>query len=794
MKAPALLKPSPTLVRGAAAAAAAVVTTASVLMTAPFASASATPSPVTTTFDYAGGYQAFVVPADVWRVNVVVTGAGGGDSIKYGCQYGHGGAGGVVRGSFAVTPGSSISLFTGEGGHTTGASGKGSPDGSVHGGTGGAADDSRAVKVIGFGSLNGGGGGGSSSVWWNHGGLSDLMMVAGGGGGAGGTGDYNNGASLCGGDGSAGGHPAQRGYKGTADSSDGVQRTGGNGGFPGTAPSFSGLPGEDAEPGSSAGGGGGGGAGWNGSTGGFSTTWTERDGGGGGAGGTSATAPSVTNVSYDSSGGSGSAGSVQISYLPTTRTSVSSVGVAVPGSHHVAIATAVVAGTDGGGTVAFSQVVAGESVPIASCAQQPLVADGSAFTATCRVPSDTIQGPEIDAYYSGDDTYGPSQGTSTINWVGLATTSTTLTTSINSPTIVGDPVVLTAQTGYFDGNGTTTFFQDGVNIEGCTDKSLTGVGGLSYAATCELDGIPTGHHTFTATYAGDDFYGGSSASMPFTVNDAGTPLHILGTLPDTAYVGVPYDFQLVPTGVATPTVIITGGALPAGLTLDPDGRIYGTPTTAGLAQFDLTAVNGSASPATVSYSINVLQAPGLSGDAPDSTGVGQAYHYQYALTGQPFPTVSLWTGALPPGLTLSGDGLLSGTPTATGSYPFTLRAVGAGGSTLLDDSITVAGPVQTAPTIVGTIPGTVALGTATRCVPARRDAAADRAGDRRRTAARSQPERHGRVLRDADRVGHVRLHGHCQQRHRPGGHPQRDHRGDRHCAGCLRKADDRRAR
>ncbi len=44
------------------------------------------------------------------------------------------------------------------------------------------------------------------------------------------------------------------------------------------------------------------------------------------------------------------------------------------------------------------------------------------------------------------------------------------------------------------------------------------------------------------------------------------------------------------------------------------------------------------------------------------------------MTGIPAPTVSVTSGVLPTGLTLSAAGLLSGTPTQSGSFPVTLTA------------------------------------------------------------------------------------------------------------------------
>lgn len=75
--------------------------------------------------------------------------------------------------------------------------------------------------------------------------------------------------------------------------------------------------------------------------------------------------------------------------------------------------------------------------------------------------------------------------------------------------------------------------------------------------------------------------------------------------------------------------------------------------------------------------------PSITGNAP-SGAVGDAYSYAYTVTGGDAPLlVSLWSGTLPDGLTLSSAGVLSGTPTTVGSYSWSVRVTDANG--LYDD-------------------------------------------------------------------------------------------------------------
>ena len=80
----------------------------------------------------------------------------------------------------------------------------------------------------------------------------------------------------------------------------------------------------------------------------------------------------------------------------------------------------------------------------------------------------------------------------------------------------------------------------------------------------------------------------------------------------------------------------------------------------------VVTVNISAKPPTL------LMSPG---DAP-AASVGAAYSQTFAVSGgtAPYLDFQVAGGALPPGLTLSANGQLTGTPTATGTFGFTIAA------------------------------------------------------------------------------------------------------------------------
>ncbi|MDH6283314.1 putative Ig domain-containing protein [Prescottella agglutinans] len=107
----------------------------------------------------------------------------------------------------------------------------------------------------------------------------------------------------------------------------------------------------------------------------------------------------------------------------------------------------------------------------------------------------------------------------------------------------------------------------------------------------------------------------------------------------------------------------------------------------------------------VSNTVSVIaidQAPTLSGTAPVGF-VGNPYSHTFTLTGNPAPTVTVTAGALPDGLTLSVDGVLSGTPTTTGRFEFTLTASnGIGADAVLPVAVDI-DAISTGPMPIGSL-------------------------------------------------------------------------------------------
>jgi hypothetical protein len=183
-----------------------------------------------------------------------------------------------------------------------------------------------------------------------------------------------------------------------------------------------------------------------------------------------------------------------------------------------------------------------------------------------------------------------------------------------------------------------------------------------------------------------------------------------------AHVGQPYSLQLLAkAGCDLYRWEITNGGLPPGLSMSSSGLVTGTPTASGATQpwitvHDLLPSEGGNSwcggdnHSERQFVFNAV--PGLSiqnQSVPGGT-VGQAYSQAlsvFSITNtnplQGNPTTATWSiksGSLPPGVTLSSAGLLSGTPTAEGSWTFVVLAVGGGDTSDTEtETLTVRQPI-----------------------------------------------------------------------------------------------------
>jgi hypothetical protein len=113
-------------------------------------------------------------------------------------------------------------------------------------------------------------------------------------------------------------------------------------------------------------------------------------------------------------------------------------------------------------------------------------------------------------------------------------------------------------------------------------------------------------------------------------------------------------------------------------------------------------IDGVLSP-EVLMSVTALSVPVVQSQVMPAATAGVAYSFQLLASGNPPPTWALQSGSLPPGLTLSSDGLISGTPTGSTAqiYNFVVAATNIQGTGTAARSITLSVVMQ-APVIVTT--------------------------------------------------------------------------------------------
>jgi len=151
-------------------------------------------------------------------------------------------------------------------------------------------------------------------------------------------------------------------------------------------------------------------------------------------------------------------------------------------------------------------------------------------------------------------------------------------------------------------------------------------------------------------------------------------------------VGVLVNETVVASGGTAPYAYsITAGSLPAGLTFNgTTGVITGYPLTAGPYSFTITATDSVGATASQPYTGTVtLPTVIVLPSTLPTMQVSIVYNETVAASGGTSPyTYAVTAGTLPAGLVLNPtSGLISGTPTVSGPYSFTITATDSFGTT-----------------------------------------------------------------------------------------------------------------
>lgn len=143
--------------------------------------------------------------------------------------------------------------------------------------------------------------------------------------------------------------------------------------------------------------------------------------------------------------------------------------------------------------------------------------------------------------------------------------------------------------------------------------------------------------------------------------------------------GQPYSTQLAATGAGSNGVTwnLASGSLPQGVVLDANGLLSGTATVQPNSSFSFRAqVTDNASGAVATRDLTLFSAKQVTINTtslPQGT-VGQSYTGNLFAVGGTMPyTWTLTAGALPSGLTLGSNGIISGTPNQAGTFGFNVR-------------------------------------------------------------------------------------------------------------------------
>ncbi len=310
--------------------------------------------------------------------------------------------------------------------------------------------------------------------------------------------------------------------------------------------------------------------------------------------------------------------------------------------------------------------------------------------------------------FSGAPTQGgsfPIVVTATDQGTGLsATVNLTLSVSVAALTITS-----TSSLGAFTPTSTIT-------------GSFSATGGiLPYTWSAPNLPIALALNSGTGAFSGT---GGNPGVYSFTIQVADAEKPAVTASQSVSYSVLGITTSALPNGSTkaaySATLAAIGGTAPYsfsmsglptgfGLSLSTGGVFSGTPATVGSFNFTVTVTDKNGLSSSSSFTLSVTGPTPLtlhvstSVSLPDGT-VSSPYSAPQGLQatgGTPPYTWSLFSGILPSGMSLSGAGNLLGTPSVTGSFPFTAQVTDSIGNSA----------VGTLTLVIDPAPVTISLGT-----------------------------------------------------------------------------------
>jgi uncharacterized protein (TIGR03437 family) len=207
--------------------------------------------------------------------------------------------------------------------------------------------------------------------------------------------------------------------------------------------------------------------------------------------------------------------------------------------------------------------------------------------------------------------------------------------------------------------------------------------GLAFNSDGTITGTPTalGTLSFEVTVSDNNFAaGGPNAQLQIKILPC-TPSLTPGAPLPSGDVGIPYSpVNFTTSGCpgtsytysAQPIDPFSSNILPPGMNLTSAGTLKGTPGSAGTFNFYVTLTDQNKQQTQFQYSLTINPLPTISTSSPLPNGpVGVPYSQQIAATGGTPPYIFSMNNN-PPGITITQNGVLNGTPDKAGTYSFNI--------------------------------------------------------------------------------------------------------------------------